>query len=329
LAYATVKEIDASAIPIIDVSPLFEWDNGEKTVGRQLVECVQRIGFFYIKNHGVDQNLIDQLFGQAGTFFKTPLEQKNQIRVKDYHRGFLPIGEATMSGAKNNDYKESFVWGWDVKAGDPDIEQSDWVLGPNRWPDFQPDMSGVLTNYIETVNALGVRLLRAFAAGMDLDHDHFVRQFSKPLTRAAVVYYPPQSEDMGENQFGVAPHTDYGCITLVYQDATGGLQVKDRGGDWLTAHPVPETFIVNVGDLLHRWSNNRLISNPHRVINASGRERLSSAVFIDPDWDTVIEPVVGPGETSHYPAIKCAEYIHAIYQKSFAYRGGSTDKQKD
>ena len=162
--------------------------------------------------------------------------------------------------------------------------------------------------------------MRAFAAGLDLDHDHFVRHFDKPLTRAAIIYYPPQPEAMGEQQFGVSPHTDYGCVTLLYQDGTGGLQVKGRGGDWLTAHPIPGTFVVNVGDLLHRWSNDRFISNPHRVVNASGKERFSVPVFVDPNWDTVIEPVVEKGGTAKYPAINCADYIRAIYEQSFAYR---------
>ena len=94
----------------------------------------------------------------------------------------------------------------------------------------------------------------------------------------------------------------------------------NRDGEWIKAHPVPDTFVVNIGDLLHRWSNDRFMSNPHRVINASGRERYSMPVFVDPDWNTIIDPVLTSGETPHYAPIKCADYIHAIYQKTFAYR---------
>jgi isopenicillin N synthase-like dioxygenase len=320
VAYAKAKLIDVDAIPVINVAPLFDGAEGERMVGRQLLDTVQRIGFFYIENHGVPQAKIDRAVKMGGRFFHMDRAQKETVRVADYHRGFLPVGEATMSGARNPDYKESFIWGWDVDPDDPDIERSNRILAPNRWPDALPELKASLDDYIETVNGLGIALLRAFAAGLDLPHDHFVRHFDKPLTRAAVVYYPPQPEEMGESQFGVSPHTDYGCITILHQDEIGGLQVKDRNGDWLTAHPMPGTFVVNVGDLLHRWSNDRFISNPHRVINASGKERFSVPVFVDPNWDTVIEPVPEPGGTARHAPIGCAEYIHGIYQRSFAYR---------
>jgi len=320
LAYADVTEIDVDAIPVIDVARLFDGPDGEAAVGRELLDVVQRIGFFYIDNHAVAPALIDSVLREAETFFARPDAEKNQVGVDGVHRGFLPIGEATMSGAHHQDFKESFVWGWDVAADDPDIAASNGILAANRWPDYQPAMADVLGTYLQTINGLGIRLLRAFAAGLGLDHGHFTQTFSKPLTRAAIIHYPPQPEDMGTQHFGVSPHTDYGCVTFLYQDGTGGLQVMNRDGEWITAHPVPGTFVVNIGDLLHRWSNDRFISNPHRVINASGRERYSVPVFVDPDWDTLVEPVAGPGETPNHPPITCADYIHAIYEKSFAYR---------
>lgn len=320
MAYAEVKHIDRATIPVIDLSPLFDGEDGERFVGRQLLDIVRRIGFFYVENHGVPQAKIDRALETGAKFFHMDRAKKETVRVADYHRGFLPIGEATMSGASKPDNKESFIWGWDVDPDDPDIEHSNRILAPNRWPDVLPELRDALDDYIKTINGLGIALLRAFAAGLDLPHDHFVKHFDKPLTRAAVVYYPPQPDDMGDSQFGVSPHTDYGCITILYQDEVGGLQVRNRNGDWLTAHPMPGTFVVNVGDLLHRWSNDRFISNPHRVINASPGERFSVPVFVDPNWDTVIEPVPAPGETAHHAPVGCAEYIFGIYQKSFAYR---------
>jgi isopenicillin N synthase-like dioxygenase len=325
MAYAKAKQIAVDAIPVIDIAPLFAGAEGERIVGRQLLDSVQRIGFFYIAGHGVAKAKIDRVLEASSRFFHAPRDRKETVRIADYHRGFLPIGEAKMAGARNPDYKESFVWGWDVAPDDPDIENSNNILAPNRWPDFLPDLKAVLDDYIETINDLGVHLLRAFAAGMGLPHDHFVHHFEKPLTRAAIIYYPPQPEEMGESQFGVSPHTDYGCITILHQDETGGLQVKDRKGNWLTAHPIADTFVVNVGDLMHRWSNDRFISNPHRVVNASGRERFSIPVFVDPDWDTVIDPVVEAGGTARHASVGCAEYIHGIYQQSFAYRSENGD----
>lgn len=325
MAHADAKEIDIDAIPVIDIGPLYDGPEGERAVGRQLLDSVQRIGFFYIANHGISEATIDRVMKVGEQFFHAPRDQKETVRVARYHRGFLPIGEATMSGAAHPDQKESFIWGWDVGPDDPDIGNSNQILAPNRWPEFLPELKPVLDDYIVRVNDIGIRLLRAFAAGLDLPHDHFVRHFDKPLTRAAIVYYPPQPVTAEEDRFGVSPHTDYGCVTILHQDMNGGLQVKNRQGDWLAAPPIPGTFVVNVGDLLHRWSNDRFVSNPHRVINSSGRERLSIPVFVDPNWDTKVDPVPAPGDNARHAPVGCAEYIHGIYQKSFAYRDGDED----
>ena len=320
MAYARSKKIGIDAIPVIDIAAIFEGEAAEKEVGIRLLNTVQEFGFFYVENHSIEQSLIDDVFEQARLFFYAGSEQKNELRIKDYHRGFLPIGEAKMSGAQNRDYKESFVWGWDVDVGDPDVTNSNWILAPNRWPSFQPKMKTVFTTYLNTVNMLGIYLLRALALALGVSREHFVKNFFKPLTRASIIYYPPQSIHMDDQQFGVSPHTDYGCITLLYQDEVGGLQVRDKNGEWLTAHPIPGTYVVNIGDLLHRWSNRKFVSNQHRVINESGKERFSVPVFVDPGWDTLIKPVTCHGEDAFFPPITCAEYIHSIYQKSFAYR---------
>ena len=224
-----------------------------------------------------------------------------------------------MSGASKPDNKESFIWGWDVDPDDPDIEHSNRILAPNRWPDVLPELRDALDDYIKTINCLGIALLRAFAAGLGLPHDHFVKHFDKPLTRAAVVYYPPQPDDMGDSQFGVSPHTDYGCLTLVYQDAVGGLQVATRAGEWVTAVPIEGTFVVNIGDLMARWSNNHFKSTPHRVVNSSGVTRCSVAMFIDPNADTEVVPAY-EDEAPRFEPVEVGNYIQSRYDASFEYR---------
>jgi isopenicillin N synthase-like dioxygenase len=109
-------------------------------------------------------------------------------------------------------------------------------------------------------------------------------------------------------------------ITLLHQDMVGGLQVFSRQREWVTAHPIAGTLVINSGDLLGRWSNDHFRSNSHRVVNSSGRERLSIAMFVDPDFDTPIVPVTAPGEAAHYPEVSCGDYIAARFDKSFAYR---------
>ncbi|MBF0277314.1 MAG: isopenicillin N synthase family oxygenase [SAR324 cluster bacterium] len=320
MSYADAKIVDVSEIPVIDLEPLFNGEAGERLVGENLLSTVENVGFFYVKNHRIAQQLIDRVFEAGQEFYGAAAEQKSLVKVRDYHRGYLPIGEATMPGVKTIDLKESFIWGLDVKNDDPDIRRSQGLIAPNRWPDFMPKLKETLNEYFNASNELGKVLLRAFAAGMKLSHDYFTRSFSKPLTRGALIHYPPQPSKLGNEQFGVGPHTDYGCLTLLCQDLVGGLQVLHRNGTWITAHPIPETIVVNVGDLLHRWSNNKFLSNPHRVINASGGERFSVPVFVDPNWDTLIDPATPNGETPLYEAVRCGDYIRSRYEQSFAYR---------
>jgi isopenicillin N synthase-like dioxygenase len=226
------------------------------------------------------------------------------------------------AGAKV-DLKESFVWGLDVPADDPDYAAGNRMHGPNRWPSFLPEMRPTLNAWFDAAHVCGRMLLGAFAASLGVAPDYFNARFAKPVTRGTLVYYPPQDPDAGEEQFGVAPHTDYGVMTLLHQDSTGGLQVRARSGEWVMAHPIPGTLVINVGDLLARWTNDRFRSTDHRVVNASGRERYSIAVFLDPDYDTPIVPVTQAGETAHYPPVTCGEYILSRFDQSFAYRSKS------
>ena len=149
------------------------------------------------------------------------------------------------------------------------------------------------------------------------------RAESKPLARGSLVHYPPHPVDAAAGISGTAAHTDYGGITLVHQDDTGGLEVKNRDGAWVPAHPIPGTLVINIGDLMARWTNDVFASTPYRVINRSGAERYSMAVFFDPDFDTVIESLPGciaPGETPRYEPTTCGAYIQERFDAVFRYR---------
>ena len=142
------------------------------------------------------------------------------------------------------------------------------------------------------------------------------------MSRASFVYYPPQPPTRGADQFGVGPHTDFGVLTVLGQDDVGGLQVQDVNGNWVAAPPLPGTLIVNVGDLLARWTNDAYRSTPHRVVNTSGKERLSLVLAYDPDPQTMIDPraVFGQSvQTTHDP-ITCGDYLTWRFEKAFSYR---------
>lgn len=319
--YATARDIPITEIPVIDIAGLYGDDSGALlTVAAQMREAAERVGFFYVRNHGIPAALIERTEALARRFFAFPLEEKLSVAPRSHHRGFLHVGQAKMHERARPDLKESFVWGLDIAEDDPDFLAGNRMLGPNVWPAFLPELRPVLNEYFDAANACGRVLLRAFAASLGVAPDRFTRHFDKPVTRGSLVYYPPQPPEAGETQFGVSPHTDYGVITLLHQDPVGGLQVSNRRGEWVVAHPIEGTLVVNVGDLLARWTNDRFRSNPHRVVNTSGRERLSIAVFVDPDYDTPIEPVVLAGDTARYPPTRCGEYILGRFDRSFAYR---------
>jgi isopenicillin N synthase-like dioxygenase len=301
-------------IPVIDIAPLGDGSHaGLAHVAGEMLAAAEASGFFYIRNHGIDQALIDSVFAVAARFYAAPEVDKRSVTVNAGHRGFLKAGQATMQGATRPDLKESFIWGLDNSSDAHGIP-------PNRWPDFLPEMRPLLTRYFTEANEVGWRMLRAFAVAIGEPQDRFVRSIAHPTTRGTLIYYPPQPPDLDDEQFGVSPHTDWGCLTLLYQDRTGGLEVRGRDGAWVAATPIPGTFVVNVGDLLARWTNNRFKSTPHRVVNRSGRERYSCAVFVDPDRDTVIDPVVRPGETALFEPVTCGAYVQSRFDAAFAYR---------
>ena len=326
MSYAGAADLGREAIPVIDVSAV-RGAAGEAALaaaGHALLRASQEIGFFYIAGHGVPQVAIDRAVAAARAFFARPLEEKQRVAVNERHRGFLRQGGSVMRDDVKPDLKESFNWAFEVPEGSPLMRPDRPLIGPNNWPDDMPELRRALYGYYEEVIACARDLLRAFALALDLPADFFADKFDCPLARGSAIYYPPQPPGLGEAQFGVGPHSDYGCLTLLWQDDSGGLQVQGRSGAWVMAHPLPGTFVCNVGDLLARWSNDRFVSTPHRVINASGRERFSLPVFFDPNPETVIDPadLLAPGEAVHYPPTTAGAHVLARFNAAFSYRRG-------
>jgi isopenicillin N synthase-like dioxygenase len=220
------------------------------------------------------------------------------------------------------DYKESFVWGPELPAGDAGPEEQNSLRAPNLWPDSPPGFRRSVYPYLEQAQRCAVLLMGAFALALERPRDAFLRSADKPVSRASLTYYPAQPARLGTTQFGVGPHTDFGCLTVLCQDDVGGLQVLNAANEWVTAQPIPGTLVVNVGDLLARWSNGRFRSTPHRVVNSSGRERYSLVLAYDPNAETLIDPAafLPEGETPRYPPITCGTHIANRFRESFSYK---------
>ncbi len=314
---------DFVEIPVLDLARTDEGTAGERALAAELRQAAIDVGFFYVIGHGVPQSVIDDAFAVARRFFAWPLERKQVVAVDPRHRGFLKVGGARMSDQAKPDLKESFLFGVDLPLSDPDVRAGKPLMGPNQWPADLPELRDAVERYALAMRACGNRVLRLFALALDLPPDHFLPLFARPLARGSLLYYPPQPPAMGADQFGVSAHTDYGALTFVCQGEVGGLEVRNRAGDWIDAPPVAGSFIVNIGDLMARWTNDVFVSTPHRVVNKSGRERYSIAYFFDPHIDTVIEALpscVAAGTTPRYPQTTCGEHILRRFKNAFAYR---------
>lgn len=319
MAYAGAKTIAAAEIPVIDIRSIAGGDSGGyDRVAKALRAAAESIGFFYITNHGIPEGVIENAQAAAKAFFALPSAEKLAVKMTDVHRGFIPVGEAKMYARAKVDLKESFIWGIDVDPHDPELK-TNRLLGVNRWPARPAHMRAALGAFLAANLECGRLMFRAFAASLGLPLDYFVAKYDKPAARGSVLYYPPQDASMGEDQFGVATHTDYGCLTLVHQDPIGGLQVATRAGEWVVATPIPNTIVVNIGDLMARWSNNHFKSTPHRVVNTAKVARYSMAVFVDPNAETLVVPACGD-EKPLFEPVTVGDYVLGRFDAAFAYR---------
>ena len=319
--FAKAGKLDASAIPVIDIGPALDGTD-LAGVAQQVFAAATEVGFFYISGHGIAEELSQQAFYVARDFFALPEADKQSVAVGTDQRGWLGPGMSRLENSKTHDLKEVFFWGTEFAADDPDLLAGKPLVALNRWPDEAfPRLKTELIPYYDKARAVGACVMSAIAVSLDLPEGHFAPHYHKPLARGQLVYYPPSTQaDELEERFGVAPHTDFGVLTLLLQDQNGGLQVQMTSGEWVEAPPIPGTLVCNIGDLLQRWSNDRFVSTPHRVINRSGRERYSIPVFYDPHTDTEIDPCAlgAPEQDRRHATVKAGAHIAGRNKKSFA-----------
>lgn len=265
-------------------------------------------GFGYIEDHGIAPELVDAVFEASRRFHALPLEQKMAISADRTHRGYHPINtstdvNSTLAEVTKPNQSASFMMMREDAVMDPAV----YLSGPNQWPELEA-FREPLEAYAEAMASLGFQLMKIALQAIDVDDISVLNAFDTPTLWLRLLHYPPQPAASPKDLYGSAPHTDFGCLTLLAQDDVGGLQVQTPGGNWVDVPKRPGSFVVNVGDMLHRMSNGRLKSTPHRVINRSGRERYSCPFFYDPHVNTVIEPLPGTGPAKFEP-IKFADFL--------------------
>ena len=307
-------------LPVIDLSSVSSPED-RKAIGKQLVASVETIGFFYVVGHDIGPKLMKNAFDSSREFFSLTEDQIQTVAVNQAQRGWMRKGLTRLEGSASADVKEVFFWGREVSENDPDVLQKLPLVSPNQWPELiLPNFKANILEYYQTVMALGSSLLECIACGLDQNPEVFREKYTKPLGRGQLVYYPPISaDDLACNSYSAAPHTDFGVLTILLQDSLGGLQARHQNGKWIDVPPIEGSFICNIGDLLERWTNGRLKSTVHRVLNTSGKERLSIPVFFDPNSDAWIDP--RDFETSQnesiLPPVKAGEYISGKNHRNF------------
>ena len=301
-------------LPLIDLGEGKGRGEGEGTdaqVAQRIDAALCSAGFFGIVGHGVPVPVVAAAFDAGHRFFALSQEDKERWHIDGWplKRGFDPIGWQALDPGQPPDVKESFYLG---------VES----IGPNQWPDeiLVPGFGAACTAYAVAMEALARRLMGLFELALSLPAGHFNRFMQHPTCTTRLLHYPPQPAQAVPGQIGCGAHTDWGALTLLAQDDAGGLQVQGADGAWLDVPPVPGAFVVNVGDMMQRWTNDRWPSTMHRVINKiSGRDRWSIAYFFDLDAESRIEPLpscVTATRPPRYAPITAGEHLIEMYRKT-------------
>lgn len=319
------QRIDFDAIPIIDISASLTGDGAAmRAAAHEIREACVNVGFFYVKGHGVPDPVIAAALAQVTAFFALPEATKLNYNINEIkrHRGFVPVG-GLSADPTIVDQQEGYEVGPELPANDPDYLAGSALFGPNVWPAELPAFQPAVYRYFEDTLDLGHRLFRLFALALDIEENFFEPLITKPMAQLRLLYYPetdPMAEP--EDAMGIGPHTDYEPFTMLYQ-TEAGLQVQNRAGQWVEAPPIPGTFIINIGDMLQRWSNDIFVSTPHRVINRSGRERYSMPLFFGTNHDCIVECLascVSAERPAAYPPTHAGYWTENMHSYSYAYR---------
>jgi len=302
-------------IPKIDISEIKEKEFS-RTLLQDFFSAYNKYGFGYIINHGIEKTLIEQLFQVSKQFHSQPLSEKMRVALDHNHRGYIAINTSTDVNSKLADVKkpnqsESFMMMREDKSELPDV----YLSGPNQWPKLE-NFKEVLEKYTFNMTKLGRNLMRLALLSSGVKDLSVMQSLDTPTIWLRLLHYPPISKNSPSDLYGSAPHTDFGCLTILAQDGIGGLQVQTREGEWIDVPKLEGSFVVNVGDMLSRYTNGLLRSTPHRVINKSGKERFSCPFFFDPHTNAVVQPLKGTGKPKFSP-INFGEFLREELEASY------------
>lgn len=280
----------SNPIPGVDLGPYLRGESGAlESLARSLRYICENVGFFYIENHGIPEDLIDNAFSASERVHALPVEQKNQIKLNEHNIGYMFVNESiqrhsTVEVARKPNYNESFFCVRERGPDHPDVIANKPFRGMNLWPRDLLGFREAALTYQSAMEQLGLSMLPAMARALDLPQNFFNSYFDVPYMQLRMLHYPVRDASVPD-QFGAGAHTDAGFLTFLMQRDVGGLQIRRTDGVWIDAPVLPGKFLINTGDILRRWTNDRFLSTPHRVINEAERDRYSMAFFFGPNLD--------------------------------------------
>ena len=274
---------DFTSIPFLDMS---YYHTDKSRVAEELVDICKNIGFFYIKNHDINTDLIKKIFILTNDFFGLSAEEKEKLNINKnkYHRGY------TSSKGTSKEANECLRLGIDLPEDHHFVKCNKPLCGPNPKLHKISGFNKTINEYINSLNCLAIKVLDLLSIGLKLEENFFSKHVDTPLSTLLLLKYPKMNILKDDIQ-GCRPHTDFHCLTILLQDDVGGLQVKNKKGVWIDASPVENTFVVNIGDLLAYWSGCLFKATPHRVLRITNKERISIPYFFNVDFDTKIHPL--------------------------------------
>ena len=316
---------DTDIIPVIDLGPYLAGAPGAlDRAAQELRFALTEIGFYFIVNHGVPATLTREVYRQAACFHAQPLEKKLEIKLDKHNVGYLPLqGDtlrtsvvATVTKANQN---EALFIARDLPVDHPDVLADRRFRSANKWPLGLPGLRETVVQYCDTLERLVKKLVRLYARALDLPAEYFDTAFKEPQYKLRATHYPNQ-DSPPEDEFGIAPHTDTSFLTLLAPNAVPGLSIRTQAGKWIAPPALPDAFMVNGGQLLLRWTNDRFLATPHRAVNSSGGERYALAFFCDAniDWPIAAVPTcVGPDNPPKYETTYYTDYMIRYQQRTY------------
>ncbi len=318
--------MNLASLPVINLSPFLAGSpEGKRAVAQAVARACEDIGFLTIVSHGVSSDLISRTSDLARRFFDLPIEEKLKLKLQPSGVGYSPVAGENLAASLGQpapaDLKESLNLG-------AQMEQ-------NLWPGSPPDLKLRFTEYFQAMAALAANLMRLFAVALDLPEGYFADKIDRHVSFLRVINYPPPIAEPLPGQLRAGAHSDYGSLTLLRsENAPGGLQVQTRGGEWIDVVAVPDSFVVNLGDMMMRWTNDRWVSTLHRVVNPPQgvwqRSRRQSLVFFhNPNPEVVISCLPGcctAERPAKYPPISAGEFLWMKANKAY---GAKSDGGRD